>query len=90
MPWPLRPGGVPVHPGLAVSPVPRVLAALATIALSGQAWAQRPLRSSDFAIDFTRGPAVVVALDGAFDGDGAALGDVYLNIERVNGSGRAT
>jgi Ca2+-binding RTX toxin-like protein len=39
-------------------------------------------------IDFTRGPAVVVALDGAFDGDGAALGDVYLNIERVNGSGQ--
>ncbi|MBP9182190.1 MAG: calcium-binding protein [Fuscovulum sp.] len=39
-------------------------------------------------IDFTRGPAVVVALDGAFDGDGAALGDIYLNIERVNGSGQ--
>jgi len=50
--------------------VPRVLAALATLALSGQAWAQRPLRSSDFAIDFTRGPVVgpgrAVGLGGAY------------------------
>ncbi|MBK8694482.1 MAG: hypothetical protein IPN17_19920 [Deltaproteobacteria bacterium] len=53
-----------------MSPVPRVLAALATLALSGPAWAQRPLRSSDFAIDFSRGPVVgpgrAVGLGGAY------------------------
>ena len=37
-------------------------------------------------LDFRFGPAVIVALDGSFDNAGAALGDTYLNFERVTGS----
>lgn len=37
-------------------------------------------------LDFRYGAAVTVALDGSFDNGGAALGDEYVNFERVRGS----
>ncbi len=37
-------------------------------------------------LDFRFGPAVTVALDGTLENDGGALGDTYLNFERVTGS----
>ncbi len=40
-------------------------------------------------VDFRQGPAVTVALDGSLENDGGALGDLYLNVERVIGSVRA-
>jgi hypothetical protein len=55
-----------------VPTAPRVFAALAALAASGagEACAQHPLRSSDFTIDFTRGPVIgpgrAVGLGGAY------------------------
>jgi Ca2+-binding RTX toxin-like protein len=40
-------------------------------------------------LNFRYGPAVIVALDGSFDNDGAALGDSYSGIENVIGSAKA-
>lgn len=60
------------YTGGVVSRVPVVIRALVALAASGPgaAWAQRPLRSSDFTIDFTRGPVIgpgrAVGLGGAF------------------------
>ena len=55
-----------------MSALPRVFFTLAAFVASapGAAWAQQPLRNSDFTIDFTRGPVVgpgrAVGLGGAF------------------------
>ena len=37
-------------------------------------------------LDFRFGPAVTLALDGSFENEGAGLGDVYVEFERVTGS----
>jgi Ca2+-binding RTX toxin-like protein len=37
-------------------------------------------------LDFRKGPAVVLALDGAFESEGAALGDNYAAFEQIFGS----
>ena len=37
-------------------------------------------------LDFRKGPATIVALDGSFDNDGAAFGDSYTAFEQVFGS----
>lgn len=37
-------------------------------------------------LDFRKGPAAIVALDGSFDNDGAAFGDSYTGFEEVMGS----
>jgi len=68
-----------------VSPVTRPLALAAALAASGggEAWAQRPLRNSDFVIDFTRGPVVgpgrAVGLGGAYASLVSGVGGVPFN-----------
>ncbi|MBP9183169.1 MAG: calcium-binding protein [Fuscovulum sp.] len=39
-------------------------------------------------VDFRSGPAIQLALDGSFESGGGALGDVYVGVERVLGSGQ--